>query len=143
MNFYKPILAKSVSKPFSGKDWIFEAKLGCFRAIVYVRDNLFTVQSRNSNEFKRNFPEIEEITQLAKNVVVDGEIVIMKQGNFDFHALQERGHLISCKDVEKLQRPSPATYVVFNILEKDDKSVIDLPLKEKLFLKRHLTKAHI
>ena len=63
MNFYKPMLAKSVSKPFSGKDWIFEIKWDGFRAIAYARDNLFTVQSKNGNEFKRNFSEIEKITQ--------------------------------------------------------------------------------
>jgi bifunctional non-homologous end joining protein LigD len=131
MHFYKPMLAKSVSKPFSGKDWIFETKWDGFRAIAYVKDNLFTVQSRNSNEFKRNFPELEELTQLAKNVVVEGEIVVMKQGKVDFHSLQERGHLISSKDVDKLQHSSPATYIVFDILEKDGKSLVDLPLMER------------
>ena len=49
MNFYKPMLAKSVSKPFSGKDWIFEIKWMGFRAIAYV-DDFFTVQSRNGKE---------------------------------------------------------------------------------------------
>jgi bifunctional non-homologous end joining protein LigD len=77
MNFYKPMLAKSISKPFSSKNWVFEVKWDGFRAIAYVKDNLYNLQSRNGNEFKRNFPEVEEITQLAKNVVVDGEIVVM------------------------------------------------------------------
>ncbi len=130
-HFYKPMLAKSISKPFSSKDWIFETKWDGFRAIAYVKNDLFTVQSRNGNEFKRNFPEISEITQLAKNVVVDGEIVVMKNGKVDFHGLQERGHLISGKDIEKLQRSSPATYIVFDILEKDGKPLVDLPLMER------------
>jgi ATP-dependent DNA ligase len=34
MRFYKPMLAKSVSKPFSGMDWIFEIKWDGFRAIA-------------------------------------------------------------------------------------------------------------
>ena len=72
MIFYKPMLAKSISKPFSCNDWIFETKWIDFRAIAYVKDNLFTVQSRNGNEFKHNFPEMEELTHLAKNLVVDG-----------------------------------------------------------------------
>ncbi len=53
MIFYKPMLAKSISKPFSGMDWIFETKWDGFRAIAYVEDDLFPVQSRNGNEFKR------------------------------------------------------------------------------------------
>jgi hypothetical protein len=44
-----------------------------------------------------------KITQFAKNVVVAGEIVILKNGKVDFHALQERGHIISINDLEKLQ----------------------------------------
>jgi bifunctional non-homologous end joining protein LigD len=97
MNFYKPMLAKPILKPFSGKDWIFETKWDGFRAIAYVKDNLFTVQSRNGNEFKRNFPELEELTKLSTNVVVDGEIVIMKNGKVDFYSLQERGHIFPAK----------------------------------------------
>jgi ATP-dependent DNA ligase len=48
-----------------------------------------------------------------------------------FISLQERGHLISGKDVERLQRQSPATYVLFDILEKDGNPLIDLPLIER------------
>jgi len=51
MRFYKPMLAKSVSKPFSGKDWIFEIKWDGFRAIAHIGD-FFTVQSRNAKELK-------------------------------------------------------------------------------------------
>ncbi len=36
MRFYKSMLAKSVSKAFSGKDWIFETKWDGFRAITYL-----------------------------------------------------------------------------------------------------------
>ncbi len=49
MIFYKPMLAKSISKPFSGKDWIFKTKWDGFGAIAYVKDDLFTIQSRNGN----------------------------------------------------------------------------------------------
>jgi len=117
--------------PFSGKDWVFETKRDGFRAITYVKDNLFTVQSRNGKELKRNFPEIEEMSQLAKIVVVDGEIVIIKNGKVAFHSLQERGHLISGKDIDRMQAQSPATYIVFDILEKDNKPLLDLPLMER------------
>jgi len=91
------MLAKFMSKPFSGKDWIFETKWDGFRAIAYVKDDLFTIQSRNGNEFKFNFPEVEEITHFAKTVVVDGEIVIMKNGKTDF---QDTSFQILLEDIE-------------------------------------------
>ena len=95
------MLAKSVSKPFSGKNWIFEIKWDGFRAIAYV-DDFFTIQSRNGKELKNFFPELEELRQSAKKVVVDGEIVTMKQGKVDFHSLQERGYVISARDLKLL-----------------------------------------
>jgi bifunctional non-homologous end joining protein LigD len=60
MNFYKPMLAKPISKPFSDKDWIFETKWDGFRAIAYIRDG-FSLLSRNNKELKHFFPEIEEL----------------------------------------------------------------------------------
>ena len=32
------MLAKSISKPFSSEDWIFELKWAGFRAIAYIND---------------------------------------------------------------------------------------------------------
>jgi bifunctional non-homologous end joining protein LigD len=92
------MLAKPIFKPFSGKDWIFETKWDGFRAIAYVRDG-FSLQSRNNNERKHFFPELDELKLLSKNVVVDGEIVTMKNGKVDFHSLQERGHVISAREI--------------------------------------------
>ena len=124
------MLAKSVSKPFSGKDWIFEIKWDGFRAIAYI-DDFFTIQSRNAKELKHFFPELEELRRLSKNVVVDDEIITMKQGKVDFHSLQERGHVISAREIERLRTKSPVTFVIFDILEKDGEALVDLPLIER------------
>jgi ATP-dependent DNA ligase len=51
----------------------------------------------------------------------------------------ERLIFIHCKkettlfppDIERLQSQSPATYIIFDILEKDGKSLVDLPLMER------------
>ncbi len=130
VQFYKPMLALATSKPFSGKDWIFETKWDGFRAIAYVDDH-FSLQSRNAKELKYSFLELSELKKLAKNVVVDGEIVVVKQGKVDFHSLQERGHLISVRDIQRLSLQSPATYVIFDILEKGGKPLVGLPLMER------------
>ena len=102
--------------------------------------DFFTVQSRNAKELKHFFPELEELRHLTKNVVVDGEIVTMKNGKVDFHSLQERGHLISARDIQRLQSKSPATYIVFDILEKDGKPLVDLPLIERKAILRESVK---
>jgi bifunctional non-homologous end joining protein LigD len=127
---YKPMLAKRAQQPFSGKDWLFEIKWDGFRAIAYVNEVL-SLRSRNEKELKNNFPELEELTQLTRNVVLDGEIVVVKEGKPDFQALLERGQAASPVEIEVEAKRSPVVYVVFDILEKDGVSLVDLPLTER------------
>jgi DNA ligase D-like protein (predicted ligase)/DNA ligase D-like protein (predicted 3'-phosphoesterase) len=127
---YKPMLARLAQQPFSGKDWLFEIKWDGFRAIAYI-NQVLSLRSRNQKELKYNFPELEELTQLARNVVLDGEIVLVKEGKPDFQALLERGQAASPVEIELKAKRSPVVYVVFDILEKDGVSLADLPLTER------------
>jgi len=127
---YKPMLAQPREAPFTSKGWIFEVKWDGIRAISYVNAEL-SIRSRNDKELTYDFPELEELKNLAKNAVFDGEIVVMKEGRADFQTLQERSKLTSQRDIEYMTQKSPVTYVVFDILEKDGKPLINLPLIER------------
>ena len=129
-HIYKPMLAKDAPKPFSDKDWIFEIKWDGFRAIAYVNKE-FSLKSRNQKELKNNFPEIAELTHLTNDAVVDGEIVVMREGKPDFQTLLERGQAVSQREIHRQAERAPAIYVVFDILEKNDKSLTNLPLNER------------
>ena len=121
------MLAKDAPTAFSDKDWVFEIKWDGFRAISYINHTL-SVKSRNEKELKYNFPELDELTHLARNLVVDGEIVVMRQGKPDFQALLERGKAVSQREIERRTEEAPATYIVFDVLEKDGKPLTNLPL---------------
>jgi bifunctional non-homologous end joining protein LigD len=101
MQSYKPMLAKNFPKPFSHNDWLFEVKWDGFRALAYVKDG-FSLRSRNDNELKRNFPKIEELRVLAKDVVLDGEPVVMMDGTPDFQAMQEGKYVCIVDSIDKL-----------------------------------------
>jgi DNA ligase D-like protein (predicted ligase) len=130
MKKYKPMLAESARAPFTSKEWIFEVKWDGIRAISYINQT-FSIRSRNQKELKDNFPELEELRHLTKNAVLDGEIIVMKEGRPDFQVLLERKQKTSRKDIEYLSKRFPATYVVFDILEKDGTPLLDLPLIER------------
>jgi bifunctional non-homologous end joining protein LigD len=137
-HIYRPMLARVAPKPFSDKDWIFEIKWDGFRAIAYVEEP-YSLKSRNGKELKHNFPELEELNKLSGNVVVDGEIVVMREGKPDFQALLERGQAVSPNEIQRQAQRAPAIYVVFDILEKDGNPLTKLPLMErKKFLKASL-----
>lgn len=134
---YKPMLAKEATDPFYNGDWIFEIKWDGFRALAYVNEKV-SLRSRNNKELIDNFPELQELKQLAENVVLDGEIIVIKHGKPDFQALQERGKAVGPSDIQAGLARSPAEYIVFDILEKDGKPLGDLPLAER---KRILSKS--
>src|SRR3972149_5809623 len=127
---YKPMLAKEATKPFSSKEWIFEIKWDGFRAIAYVNDEI-SLRSRNNKELVDNFPELRELKELTRNAVLDGEIVIIKNGKADFQALQERGKAVRTSEIQSQTMKLPAQYIVFDILEKDGKSIMNLPLTKR------------
>ena len=127
---YKPMLAKEASKAFSNKGWIFEIKWDGFRALAYVNEKV-SLRSRNNKELIDNFPELKELKQLTRNVVLDGELIIIKNGKADFQALQERGKAVKASEIQAHTARSPAEYIVFDILEKDGKPLTNLPLIER------------
>ncbi len=137
-HIYRPMLAKVVEEAFSDKDWIFEVKWDGFRALAYVEEP-FSIKSRNGKELKQSFPELVELNKLAGNIVVDGEIIVMREGKPDFQSLLERGQAVSTSEIQRQESRAPAVYIVFDILEKDGKPLTNLPLMErKAILKESL-----
>jgi DNA ligase D-like protein (predicted ligase)/DNA ligase D-like protein (predicted 3'-phosphoesterase) len=129
-HIYKPMLAKVSEEAFSGKDWVFEIKWDGFRAIAYIEES-FSLKSRNEKELKQNFPELAHLNKLASNIVVDGEIVVMREGKPDFQSLLERGKAVSTGEIQRQSSRAPTVYIVFDILEKNGKSLTKLPLTER------------
>ena len=130
MKNYKPMLAKTAEAPFSSIDWIFELKWDGIRAISYINKDI-SIRSRNQKELKNNFPELSELRNLANHVVLDGEIVFMKDGKVDFETLLKRVQATSSKEINHLQQKYPVLYILFDILEKDGKPLLNKPLMER------------
>jgi bifunctional non-homologous end joining protein LigD len=130
MKTYKPMLAKTAEAPFSSKDWIFEVKWDGIRAISYINEEL-SIRSRNQKELKKIFPELQELAKLADNVVLDGEIVVIRDGKVDFQTLLKRNQATSSREINRLKQKYPVLYVLFDILEKDGNSLLNKPLMER------------
>src|SRR4051812_29428518 len=89
-----PMLAKRVEQLPAVGDWIFEPKWDGFRALVFRDSGEIEIQSRDEKSLNRYFPELVEAlaSHLPARCVLDGEIVIAKNGALDFDALQLRLH---------------------------------------------------
>ncbi len=122
---YRPMLAGVASAPFSGDDWLFEIKWDGVRAIATVGSSV-SLRSRNDTELAGLFPELAELATLAPDTVLDGEIVVMAGGRPDMQALLSR-----LQEGIVRNGAAPATYIVFDILEREGEDLTGLPLTKR------------
>src|SRR5437660_4042278 len=119
-----PMLAKRVDELPAEGDWIFEPKWDGFRALVFRDGDEIFIQSRDEKPLNRYFPELEEPLRAAlpSRCVLDGEIVIVKEDELDFDALQLRLHPAASR-VKLLSQQSPASFVFFDLLNVGERDL--------------------
>ncbi|MGW1988307.1 ATP-dependent DNA ligase [Streptomyces collinus] len=137
----KPMLAKSVARIPPGMH--YEAKWDGFRALVFRDGDEVELGSRTGKPLTRYFPEL--VAALKERVptrcVLDGEIVIAREGRLDFDALTERIHPAASR-VRTLAERTPASFVAFDVLALGDRSLVQAPLTERrALLERELSGA--
>ncbi|MFI6625088.1 ATP-dependent DNA ligase [Streptomyces sp. NPDC050528] len=126
----KPMLAKSVARIPPGMH--YEAKWDGFRAIVFRDGGEVELGSRTGKPLTRYFPELVEALKerVPERCVLDGEIVIARDGRLDFDALTERIHPADSR-VRTLAERTPASFVAFDLLALADESLLDVPLGDR------------
>jgi ATP-dependent DNA ligase len=112
-----PMLAKRVSALPPGDVWIFEPKWDGFRTLIFRDGAEVLIQSRDEKSLNRYFPELIAplLTGLPQQCVLDGEIVVARDGGLDFDALQLRVHPAASR-VTLLSHEVPASVVFFDLL---------------------------
>ena len=126
------MLAKRVSQLPAGDDWIFEPKWDGFRALVFRDGGEILIQSRDEKPLERYFPELLDPLRkaLPTKCVLDGEIVIVKDDSLDFDLLQLRLHPAASR-VRLLAQQTPASFVFFDLLSKDDRDLRGEPFQNR------------
>jgi ATP-dependent DNA ligase len=123
-----PQLARPGKELPVGDQWAYEPKFDGFRALVFVDGDEIVIQSRGGKPLGRYFPELRFP---AGRYVVDGEIVIdADDGQQDFDALQQRIHPAASR-IAMLAEQTPAHYVAFDLLAREDDLLLDLPFEER------------
>jgi ATP-dependent DNA ligase len=127
-----PMLSKRISDLPEGDGWIFEPKWDGFRALIFRDVDEITIQSRDEKPLNRYFPELVGAlrAQLPARVVLDGEIVIAKDGALDFDALQLRLHPAASR-VKLLSEQIPASIVFFDLLCEGDRDLRGEPFQDR------------
>jgi ATP-dependent DNA ligase len=126
------MLAKRVDELPSAGAWIFEPKWDGFRSLIFRDGDEIEIQSRDEKPLNRYFPEVVETlrAQLPARCVLDGEIVIAKDGRLDFDALQLRLHPAASR-VKLLSGQIPASVVFFDLLCEGDRDLRSEPFEKR------------
>ncbi len=125
-----PMLAKRVGELPADGDSLFEPKWDGFRALVFRDGDEILIQSRDEKSLNRYFPELLEPLRsaLPPRCVLDGEIVIVKNNELDFDALQLRLHPAASR-VNLLSRQTPSSFVFFDLLCREDRDLRGKPFQ--------------
>ncbi|HWI74491.1 MAG TPA: DNA ligase D [Baekduia sp.] len=131
-----PMLAKAGPIPPQREDdqWAYEIKWDGIRAVVFSEPGRMRFVTRNGNDVTARYPELARMNRALSmhRAILDGEVVAFDaDGRPSFGALQGRMHLTREAHVKRLAKDAPVTYMAFDLLWLDGRSLMDRPYMER------------
>jgi ATP-dependent DNA ligase len=126
--------ARSADALPQGPEWQYEPKWDGFRCLVRKERNSVELVGKSGKSLSRYFPEVINTMTRWKSpqgLVLDGELVIEREGHLAFHALQMRLHPAESR-IRKLAAEMPAKFIAFDLLAENARG----SLAEEPFAKR-------
>jgi ATP-dependent DNA ligase len=125
--FVQPMLAKR-GVPFDSSEHVFEVKWDGTRVLAFVESHSYRLVNRHRADVTDRFPELVFLNNLPAGIVLDGEVVVLRQGKPDFGLLLSRNQARASFRIQFLARILPVTYVVFDLLYERYESLLAQPL---------------
>lgn len=130
----KPMLISEMTDPFNDPEWIYELKLDGIRCIAYL-DQDTELRNKRNDRLLPKVPELNNLHQFAKDrCILDGELVILRNGVPDFFELQKRTLMTNKFKLMISGEYYPACFVAYDILYLKDRALLELPLLERKHL---------
>jgi bifunctional non-homologous end joining protein LigD len=133
------VLAQLADRVFSDPEWLFEIKWDGERSLAFIRDGKVELRGRSGRDVTAEYPELKAIVKQfnARRAIVDGEIVVLDaDGRSDFTRIQPRFGVLNPPTA--LQRNSPVTYYLFDLLYCDGFDLRGVALEKRKELLRIL-----
>ncbi|WP_166354942.1 DNA ligase D [Phytoactinopolyspora limicola] len=129
----EPMKATLSRLPPDERAWAFEIKWDGIRALAYGERGALRLINRNGRDITRQYPEIGPLVRQlgAHRVVLDGELVAFDGDRPSFERLQPRLHLTEDARIRQRQTEIPVTYVIFDLLYVDGRSLLRLGYEQR------------
>ncbi|WP_051688186.1 RNA ligase family protein [Desulfofalx alkaliphila] len=125
----KPMLLKTINKPFNDDNYLFEWKVDGVRCLLHFSNGQTRLQSRNGKDCSAAFPELLAPDLAAEEAILDGEITVLTEGKPNFEGTMSR--YLSSKNAVNISKTQPAYYLVWDILSVDGQPLLDKSLLER------------
>jgi bifunctional non-homologous end joining protein LigD/DNA ligase-1 len=128
----KPMLIAEARSPFDSPDYLFELKLDGERCIAYLSQEGTDLRNKSNVKLNMHVPELNNIhLQTTEKVILDGELIIVKDGKPNFYEIQKRAIMSNSFKIQLQSVKLPASFVAFDILYYKDEAITDRPLMER------------
>ena len=116
----------------TGTEWVHEVKWDGIRALVEVADGAVRVWSRSGRDLSIAFPELAELTEVAGDLLLDGESVALGDGGVpSLGGLADRIHITDARKAQRLAQARPVTLLAFDVLRYDGRDLDRLPWSQR------------
>lgn len=124
VNLLRPVAVKRLPESMPGGP-IYQVKLDGYRVAAFVTSGGVILQARSTRIVTAQFPEVlAPLADLPAGCVLDGEIVAVSDGRFDFAAL-------AASPAQRRQRKVAVSYVPFDLMVDRGEDLTGLPLSER------------
>ena len=126
----KPMKARVRENPPEPPGWVYEPKWDGFRMVAWSGSEP-RLESRNGKDLLRYFPELRPaLAELPARTILDGEVVVVRNGVTDFDALQMRIHPAESR-INMLAGETPGSLIIFDVLVHDGEDWMGRPYVER------------
>ncbi len=108
------------SEPFDSDHYLFELKWDGIRALVFRDRGAYRIRNRHGVDITCRYPEFDCFRGLEGGTVLDGEIVVLRDGKPDFSLLQSRDKSASALRQRTSARAYRATFIAFGCSSGSD-----------------------
>jgi bifunctional non-homologous end joining protein LigD len=121
--------------------WGYEVKWDGIRALLWSDHGHVRIESRTQREITARYPELRALGRAlgAHELLLDGELVALdERGRPSFERLQSRMNVEGDAAIRRAVRAQSVSYMVFDLLHLDGRSLCDLPYERRRTLLEQL-----
>jgi ATP-dependent DNA ligase len=129
---FEPMLARLSRTLPCEAGTLYEPKWDGFRCVAFRNSGEVDLRSRNQRSLTRYFPEVADAVLGLTNeqVVLDGELMVRRDEQFDFAALMARIHPAASR-VSHLADTTPAMFMAFDLVAIGTQILFDVEFRER------------